>query len=108
DLEADLEDVRGALRWALEGGDVSAGAELAAAIGVQWRKSASLRKAQRGFSHSSRPFQRIGRISMRDSGSRFHFYTATRCASMKGWSRQRRPFASHGKSTTTRFFSTAS
>ena len=38
DLSSDLEDVRAALRWALAGGDVCAGAEIAARIGVQWEK----------------------------------------------------------------------
>ena len=38
DLISELEDVRAALRWALGGGDVSAGAELAATVGVQWEK----------------------------------------------------------------------
>ncbi len=38
ELERDLEDVRAAATWALAGGDVSAGAELTATIGVQWEK----------------------------------------------------------------------
>jgi len=35
-LASHLEDVRTALLWALNGGDIAAGAELAATIGVQW------------------------------------------------------------------------
>jgi len=38
ELESDLEDVRSALTLSLTGGSVSAGAELAATIGVQWEK----------------------------------------------------------------------